>query len=141
MRPTLREVLMEVCGYYNVGVYEVCGRSRSAQIKDARHMYMYVAYRLTGLSTIAVAEFVNRDHSTCLYVLRKYNGYMTHNERYAFDYICNSFTSIPERINPTIAMYSQLGRYYHLTLISDFTHRLHALNPVNKQERKLKIAM
>jgi hypothetical protein len=139
MKPTPQEVLDAVSSHYGVPIEDIKGMNRYARIRDARHMYLYVAYRITGVSMYGITKLVNRDHSTLCHVVKKYNGFMTAEEDYNFNQLCRLFEGKETKASLTVQMYNNLGRHYQNLNRRDFRSRLAALNPLNNQRTVLKI--
>ena len=58
-------ILMEVAREFDVTIDDLCSTKRTAQIKDARHVAMYIMRELTPMSQPEIGkQFSDRDHST-----------------------------------------------------------------------------
>ena len=79
MKPN--EILMEVCNYYDRPVEHLKGPSRLKQIVKPRHLYMYLATRMTECSLSEIGALINRDHSSVSHAIKKFTGCPTLDER------------------------------------------------------------
>lgn len=58
-------ILLEVSRDFEVSIDDICSNKRTAQIKDARQVAMYIMRELTPMSQPEIGKhFSNRDHST-----------------------------------------------------------------------------
>lgn len=134
MKPTLQQILTTVSNYFDVPIEDICGPRRYSRIRDARHMYLFLAYQLSGVSMHKIAGFVNRDHSTVVHVMKKYE-FMTDAEKYAYRDLLVFLTGKENGVSPVIQMYNTLGRHFMQTKTSEFVHRIAALNPKNAPKK------
>jgi len=59
-----------VCQKYQVGVQDITGKRRNANIVIARHVATYILRQITELSSIEIARYFSQDHSTILSAFR-----------------------------------------------------------------------
>jgi chromosomal replication initiator protein len=69
---TPQMIMVETSGYYDIGLDELCGASRSRQLVTARQIAMYLCRELTDLSLPKIGQlFGGRDHTTVMHAERK----------------------------------------------------------------------
>ena len=64
-------IVKEVASYYNVEISEIKGKKRTAIIKDARNMAIYLTRKITQYSTTEIGNYFDRDHSTITHSIDK----------------------------------------------------------------------
>lgn len=64
---TFEIILHEVCTYYNVRKLDILSQRRIKNIAEARHMLIYMLYRMTSFTNPQIAERINKDPSTVGY--------------------------------------------------------------------------
>ncbi|MGZ4664016.1 MAG: chromosomal replication initiator protein DnaA [Frankiaceae bacterium] len=65
-------IMAETSRYYDIGLDELCGASRSRQLVTARQIAMYLCRELTDLSLPKIGQlFGGRDHTTVMHAERK----------------------------------------------------------------------
>lgn len=69
---TIEKTVSEVARTYGVGPEEIYSKKQNAIITEMRQMAMFIVRELTGLSTKAIGKEFNRDHSTVVYSLEKF---------------------------------------------------------------------
>ena len=95
------EIINQTADYFNVGVDELYGSSRSASLANARQIAMYLCRDLTSLSLPKIGQlFGGRDHTTVMYAHKKIAQLMT--ERRA---VYNQITELTNRIKQTSNRY------------------------------------
>ncbi len=95
------EIINQTADYFNVGVDELYGSSRSASLANARQIAMYLCRDLTSLSLPKIGQlFGGRDHTTVMYAHKKIAQLMT--ERRA---VYNQITELTNRIKQTSTRY------------------------------------
>jgi chromosomal replication initiator protein len=76
-RPTVEGIAQRVSGYFRVPARQLQSQRRYRNILVPRHVGMYLARRLTGLSLEQIgAYFGGRDHTTVLHACRKVEAAM-----------------------------------------------------------------
>ena len=68
---TKEDLLKAVTDEYNVTADEMLSNSRAQILSEARQMLMYLLVDRMALKTIEIAAFVNRDHSTVVYAIKR----------------------------------------------------------------------
>ncbi len=58
------DITKVVASYYNIEPTQLRSKSRTAIIKDARNVAIYLSRKITQYSTTEIGNFFNRDHST-----------------------------------------------------------------------------
>lgn len=58
------DITKVVASYYNIEPTQIRSKSRTAIIKDARNVAIYLSRKITQYSTTEIGNFFNRDHST-----------------------------------------------------------------------------
>lgn len=73
MRPvSAKQIVEKVAKYYELPVKEMCGKSRVANIKNARQVAMYLLSQELKLSTNKIASEVGvKDHTTVMHGIKK----------------------------------------------------------------------
>lgn len=67
-----RQAIEKVAKYYQLSVKEMCGKSRVANIKNARQVAMYILNKELSLSTPKIALEVGvKDHTTVMHGIKK----------------------------------------------------------------------
>ena len=70
--PTLHETITtEVGNKYDPQISEIKGKKRTAIIKDARNMAIYLTRKITQYSTTEIGNYFDRDHSTITHSIDK----------------------------------------------------------------------
>ena len=69
--PTPSLIISQVCRFYNVEESVIRGTLKNKGTAEARQIAMYLIRKLTNLSLPEIGKEFNRDHSTCLYAIRK----------------------------------------------------------------------
>lgn len=67
---TLTEIVNRVSAHAQVPVSDLYSRSRSPKVAQARHLAIYVARELLGLSTTELGRAFGRDHTTVIHSIR-----------------------------------------------------------------------
>jgi chromosomal replication initiator protein len=67
MTPSVAEIQSAVADHYGITVEQILSPRRNASIVWPRHVAMWLAREMTGLSFPALARQFNRDHSTIIY--------------------------------------------------------------------------
>lgn len=60
----------KVCEYYNIDTDLIYGKSRKREISDARQIVMYLAKKLTQLSSTNIGMRLSRNHATVLHACK-----------------------------------------------------------------------
>ena len=68
---SISTIVKEVASYYNVEISEIKGKKRTAIIKDARNMAIYLTRKITQYSTTEIGNYFDRDHSTITHSIDK----------------------------------------------------------------------
>ena len=69
---TVEKIVTEVARTYGADPTDIYSKKQNADITEMRQMAMFVVRELTGLSTKAIGREFNRDHSTVVYSLDKF---------------------------------------------------------------------
>jgi hypothetical protein len=73
--PRIEDIQDAVCAVYRVETKEMLSKRRSAHLVRPRHVAMYLAKEMTGLSLPGIGrKFAFRDHTTVLHAVRKIEG-------------------------------------------------------------------
>jgi len=70
-RPSIPAIQDAVCTILRLSRDDLLSSSRTARVTQARHLAMYLARDLTGLSLAEIARGFKRDHSTVLHAIRR----------------------------------------------------------------------
>ena len=69
--PTPSLIISQVCKFYSVDESVLRGTLKNKGTAEARQVAMYLIRKLTNLSLPEIGKEFSRDHSTCLYAIRK----------------------------------------------------------------------
>lgn len=72
VKVTVERIVSEVARTYGAEPEEIYSKKQNALITEMRQMAMFIVRELTGLSTKAIGREFNRDHSTVVYSLEKF---------------------------------------------------------------------
>jgi len=67
---TVEKTFDRVCEKYQVGVSDITGKRKQANIVTARHVATYILRQITDLSSIEIARYFSQDHSTILSAIK-----------------------------------------------------------------------
>lgn len=67
---TVEKTFERVCEKYKVGVGDITGKRKQANIVIARHVATYILRQITDLSSIEIARYFSQDHSTILSAIK-----------------------------------------------------------------------
>ena len=67
---TVEKTFDKVCEKYQVGVQDITGKRRQANIVTARHVATYILRQITDLSSIEIARYFSQDHSSILSAIK-----------------------------------------------------------------------
>jgi chromosomal replication initiator protein len=70
-RPSIPAIQDAVCAVLHLSRDDLLSASRTPELSRARHLAMYLARELTGLSLAEIARAFRRDHSTVLHGIRR----------------------------------------------------------------------
>lgn len=68
---SIPSIVREVAAYFNVEVSDIKGKKRTAIIKDARNVAIFLTRRITQYSTTEIGNYFDRDHSTITHSIDK----------------------------------------------------------------------
>jgi chromosomal replication initiator protein len=71
LAPTIQAVQDAVCAVLHLSRDDLLSPSRAPRITRGRHLAMYLARDVTGLSLARIAGAFNRDHSTVIHAIRR----------------------------------------------------------------------
>ena len=60
----------KVCEHYNIDSELIYGKSRKREISDARQIVMYMAKKMTQLSSTNIGTRLSRNHATVLHACK-----------------------------------------------------------------------
>ncbi len=72
VKDTVQKIVAEVARTYGSDANEIYSKKQNATITEMRQMAMFIVRELTGLSTKAIGREFNRDHSTVVYSLERF---------------------------------------------------------------------
>jgi chromosomal replication initiation ATPase DnaA len=73
-RDPRREILRDCANEYGCSVADLMGHSRRSEIVHARRKAMYLIYSRGKMSKAGVGRFMNKDHTTVMHALKKYEA-------------------------------------------------------------------
>ena len=68
---SIGSIVKEISNYFNIDVGDIRSKKRTAIIRDARNMAIYLTRRITQYSTTEIGSFFDRDHSTVTHAIDK----------------------------------------------------------------------
>jgi chromosomal replication initiator protein len=71
----LNNLLSVVADTFNLAIEDLKSNNRRRELVDARHCYFIIARKKTDRSMVSIGRTLNRDHTTVLHALKKYNKY------------------------------------------------------------------
>jgi chromosomal replication initiation ATPase DnaA len=72
----LTTILEAVCSVTEIIPHDILAQNRQRHISIARHLFSYVAYTHYGYTLMAIARFLNKDHSTVIHSIHTYQNYL-----------------------------------------------------------------
>ncbi len=72
VKDTVQKIVAEVARTYGSDSNEIYSKKQNATVTEMRQMAMFIVRELTGLSTKAIGREFNRDHSTVVYSLERF---------------------------------------------------------------------
>lgn len=83
---TMQEILVAVCVFYSTSSYAIKSSKRTANIVLPRHIFVFLAKRLTTKSLPEIGRFLGgRDHTTVLHAFRRIERMAEHSPLLAGD--------------------------------------------------------
>lgn len=71
-----KEILKLCCEEFGTSTEEILGNSRFQNIKKARWKAAWLLHQRGGMSIAGIGRYLNKDHSSILHALKKYDGGM-----------------------------------------------------------------
>ncbi len=68
---SISAIVKEVSAYFNIEISELKGKKRTAVIRDARNIAIFLSRKITQYSTTEIGTFFDRDHSTITHSIDK----------------------------------------------------------------------
>ena len=124
MKATPEIVLETVCKYYSLTKKEIASKTKERPFVSVRHIYFYLCRKHTKSSYKYIGSLVNRDHATVIYAFRKFNGYLTKEEKAEIDFLSSILENDTSKSNDFTTMFCNLGRFYQITKGVDFYYNL-----------------
>lgn len=72
----LTNILEAVCSVTEVIPHDILAQNRQRHISIARHLFCYLAYKHYGYCLTAIGRFLNKDHSTVINSICKYQNFL-----------------------------------------------------------------
>ena len=63
----VENIILRVAKFYGIEKKDILGRSRVEEFMIARHVSIYLALQMTGISLVRLGKIFGRDHSTCIH--------------------------------------------------------------------------
>lgn len=80
------EKIVEACAkFYNVSKEDIMGNKRTKEVSLPRQVAMYFMRELLGLSSLKIAKFLEKDHSTIIYGIQKVEKMTEENSSVSMD--------------------------------------------------------
>ena len=80
-KPKIQEISATVAEYFNIAECHILGHQRCTEFVRARHILVYLLHTSRGESFSSISRFLNRDHTTIMYVVRKIARQVKHDAR------------------------------------------------------------
>lgn len=77
-----KQLIKNVCEYYDVTLEDLKGRNRKAVFRDARNLTMYCLHKILRISCTEVGNTLNRDHATVLNGCKRVMDWVEVNKEY-----------------------------------------------------------
>ena len=78
---TVEKIMDAVSNAYDVTPADICSKKQHMEISNARHIVIYIASQMTGMTLKQIGEKINRNHSTVSASLNKMEKQMAKNPR------------------------------------------------------------
>ena len=78
---TVEKIMDAVSNAYDVTPADICSKKQHMEISNARHIVIYIASQMTGMTLKQIGEKINRNHSTVSASLNKMEREMAKNPR------------------------------------------------------------
>ena len=78
---TVEKIMDAVSNAYDVTPTDICSKKQHMEISNARHIVIYIASQMTGMTLKQIGEKINRNHSTVSASLNKMEKEMAKNPR------------------------------------------------------------
>ena len=78
---TVEKIMDAVSNAYDVTPADICSKKQHMEISNARHIVIYIASQMTGMTLKQIGEKINRNHSTVSASLNKMEKEMAKNPR------------------------------------------------------------
>lgn len=85
---TVEKTFERVCDRYQVGIHEITGKKKQANIVKARHVCTYILRQITDLSSIEIARYFSQDHSTILSAIKNVEKKIDENPSFEEEITC-----------------------------------------------------
>lgn len=82
----LNVVLEAVCSATEIIPHDILAHNRQRPISIARHLFCYVAYTHYEYTLMAIATFLNKDHSTVIHSITTYQNFLDCNYKLEVKY-------------------------------------------------------
>ena len=87
-KANLYEILIDICEIFGKTPEEVSSDIRPPELTACRQVYFYVANVLTNETCLAIAGFINKDHTTYFHDLkRSINGFETNDKKFMTSWV------------------------------------------------------
>ncbi len=78
--------IVEACAkFYQIGKHEIMGNKRTKTVSLPRQVAMYLIRELLGLSTLKIARFLDKDHTTIMHGIKKVENLIQEDEGFHMD--------------------------------------------------------
>lgn len=78
---TVEKIMDAVSNAYDVTPADICSKKQHMEISNARHIVIYIASQMTGMTLKQIGEKINRNHSTVSASINKMEKEMAKNPR------------------------------------------------------------
>lgn len=78
---TVEKIMDAVSNAYDITPADICSKKQHMEISNARHIVIYIASQMTGMTLKQIGEKINRNHSTVSASLNKMEKEMAKNPR------------------------------------------------------------
>jgi chromosomal replication initiation ATPase DnaA len=79
-RKSLDDIFKEVCIATKVVPFEIRSSSREYDVKNARHIFFYIAHKHTKIQLEVIGRYLNRHHATVLHGYHKISNQLIYKD-------------------------------------------------------------
>ena len=80
--PDLNRIASKVCIANRIVLADLLGSNREQKCVDARKMFCHMAHKMYNYTSLDVARYLNKDHSTVLYSCKQHSNLVDTDRNY-----------------------------------------------------------